>query len=75
MHYSVSYSTPTTADGSAVVEADGIFAAHDETRAVVHILTGHPPKAILVTAVAEYPDGRILWTSEPLEAPHVGAHR
>lgn len=60
--YAVSYATPN-APGVAHVDADGIFAALTEATTAVHILTGHPPESITLTAVRDA-RGTLLWEPE-----------
>lgn len=61
--YAVSYATPT-ASGVAHVDAGGIFAAQAEAITAVHILTGHAPESITLTAVRDA-RGTLLWEPEP----------
>ncbi len=66
--YVVTYRTPVST-GTATVAADGIIAARAEARQAAHILTGHPPDAITILAVADE-RGTLLWE----ETAHVGTY-
>lgn len=62
MRYSVTYNTPTAVNGTATVDAAGIYSSIDEARLAVHILTGYTMEAINIQQVADA--AKILWTKE-----------